>query len=245
MTDIYILLALLIGSVGSVGLAALLLLLPNSKMYNVSEHLVSLAGGTLLGAAFLGMMPKATSMLEPTLVFKLMLVGVIVFFVMEKIILWRTCQNKECERQHDASAQLILIGDGFHNFIDGIVIVAAFHTSITFGIAVSLSVFAHEVPQEIADFGILLKNGYSRKKALLYNMLSGSTSLLGGLIAYYTIDAMNQIVPYVLAFSASSFIYIALADLVPQMHKSTKAKQSFAQLSLIMLGISIIYMIKR
>lgn len=245
MKELYILLALLIGSIGSVGLAALLLLVSDSKMQEISELLVSLAGGTLLGAAFLGMMPKASSMLAPDLVFELMLVGVLLFFVLEKIILWRTCQNKDCERHHDASAQLILIGDGFHNFIDGIVIVAAFHTSIAFGIAVSVSVFAHEVPQEIADFGILLKNGYTRKKALIYNMLSGGTALIGGLLAYYTIDAMKSIVPYVLAFSASSFIYIALADLVPQMHKSTKISRSLVQISLIIAGITIIYVIKK
>jgi len=245
MVEIYILVALIVGSVGSVALAAALLLLSDRKMYQVSELLVSLAGGTLLGAAFLGMMPKATSMLEAPLVFKLMLLGIILFFILEKIILWRTCQNKDCERQHDASAQLILIGDAFHNFIDGVVIVAAFHTSISFGIAVAVSVFAHEVPQEIADFGILIKNGFTRKKALLYNMLSGVTALLGGFLAHYTIDAMSNIVPYVLAFSASSFIYIALADLVPQMHQSTKISKSLGQISLIILGIGIIYFIKK
>lgn len=244
MKELYMILALILGSVGSVALAASLLLLSDRKMYKISELLVSLAGGTLLGAAFLGMMPKAASMLNPDLVFKLMLGGIAVFFVLEKIILWRTCQNKDCQRQQDASAPLILIGDGFHNFIDGVVIVAAFHTSIAFGIAVSISVFAHEVPQEIADFGILIKNGYSRKKALIMNLISGSTALLGGLIAYYTIDAINNIVPYVLALSASSFIYIALADLVPQMHKSTKIRHSLVQISLIVLGIGIIYVIK-
>lgn len=240
----YIIIALLLGSIGSVGIASLLLLLPDNRLSKLSELLVSLAGGTLLGAAFLGMLPKAVSMLEHTFVFQLVLLDVFLFFIIEKLVLWRTCHNKDCSRHQNASAQLILIGDAFHNFIDGIIIVSAFHNSITFGIAVSLSVFAHEIPQEMADFGVLIKNGFSRKKAVYFNMLSGATALLGGLLTFYILDVAKNLVPYILAFSAASFIYIALADVVPQMHKTTNITKSAIQILLIFLGAGIIFLIK-
>ncbi len=244
MSIIYIIPALVVGSIISIIFASLLLLLPDKKLFYVSEMLVSLAGGTLLGAAFLGMMPKAILLIEGAWVLKLVLIGILMFFVLEKVILWRACYNKDCKRHKNASAQLILIGDAFHNFIDGVVIVSAFYISVSFGIAVTISVFAHEVPQEIADFGILLRNGFSRKKAFWYNTLSGSTTLIGGMITYFTLDSAKSIVPYVLSLSAASFIYIALADLVPQMHQTTKISKSIVQIMLIIGGIGVIYLIK-
>jgi len=246
MELLYIIVAVIIGSVGSVGLAGLLFVFPNNKLIVISEMLISLAGGTLLGAAFIGMIPKAISLVdEKIMILDYVLLGILVFFVIEKFILWRACYNKDCTRHQNASAQLILIGDAFHNFIDGVIIVTAFHASIPFGIGISFSVFAHEVPQEIADFGILIKNGFSRKKAIVFNMLSAVTALIGAFVAYFALDIVKSIVPYVLAFSASSFIYIALADLVPQMHKTTKIKKSISQILLIIFGIGIIYFIKR
>ena len=240
----YIITALFIGSIGSVGIASLLLLLPDHKLLKLSELLVSLAGGTLLGAAFLGMLPKAVSQVDSVLVFKFVLGGILLFFIIEKFILWRACHNKDCKRHQNASAPLILIGDAFHNFIDGIIIVSAFYISVEFGITVSISVFAHEIPQEIADFGVLLKNGFSRKRAIVFNMLSGATALLGGLLSYFILDTAKNLIPYVLAFSASSFIYIALADLVPQMHQTIKINKSMVQILFIFIGVLIIYLIK-
>jgi zinc and cadmium transporter len=152
---------------------------------------------------------------------------------------------KNCERHKSATAPLILIGDALHNFIDGVIIVAAFFTSYKFGILVTLTVFAHEIPQELADFGVLISNGYSKKKALVFNLLSGITTYFGGLLAYFTLEAANKLTPYVLAFSAASFIYIALADLVPQMHRKTNLKDSLVQISLIFTGILIIYIIRK
>ena len=240
-----IILALIIGSIGSIALAGSLLMLDEQKLQKLSYGLMSLAGGTLLGAAFLGMLPKAMSIREPEAILSFTLVGIIVFFLLEKIILWRICSNKDCDRHNSASAQLILIGDAFHNFIDGIIITTAFLSSPAFGVVVTLSVFAHEIPQELADFGILIKNGYSKKKALFYNMLSGSTAIFGGLLAYFALESAQKLIPWVLAFSASSFIYIALADLVPTMHQKTKLKESLTQIILIIIGILIIYTIKR
>lgn len=240
-----ILLALVIGSVGSVLLAGTLLLFKGDRLERVSTNLISLAGGTLLGAAFLGMLPKAFAMLETQMVLIITLLGILVFFALEKIILWRICNDEKCERHKSASAQLILFGDAFHNFIDGVIITAAFLTSIPFGIFVTLTVLFHEIPQELADFGILLKNGFSKKRALLLNMLSGSSAIPGGIIAYFALESVQKLIPWVLAFSAASFIYIALADLVPAMHKKTKLKDSLVQFVLIISGILIIYFIKQ
>ena len=241
---IFTIVALIAGSVGSVGLAGLLLLVKENRLQMISTYLTYLAGGTLLGATFLGMMPEAITMLDSRAVFEFILAGILFFFVLEKIILWRTCRNTDCERHIKAAAPMILIGDAFHNAIDGVVIAASFLTSIELGIFVSISIIFHEVPQELGDFGILLKV-YSKRKALLYNMLSGSTAILAGVAAYYFMGTLKSLIPYALAFSASSFLYIALADLIPEMHQKTKFKESIIQILLIIIGISIIYIVKQ
>ena len=241
---IFTIVALIAGSVGSVGLAGLLLLVKESRLQMISTYLTYLAGGTLLGATFLGMIPEAITMLDSRAVFEFILAGILFFFVLEKIILWRTCRNTDCERHIKAAAPMILIGDAFHNAIDGVVIAASFLTSIELGIFVSISIIFHEVPQELGDFGILLKV-YSKRKALLYNMLSGSTAILAGVAAYYFIGTLKSHIPYALGFSASSFLYIALADLIPEMHQKTKFKESIIQILLIIIGISIIYIVKQ
>ncbi len=241
---IFTIVALIAGSVGSVGLAGLLLLVKESRLQMISTYLTYLAGGTLLGATFLGMIPEAITMLDSRAVFEFILAGILFFFVLEKIILWRTCRNTDCERHIKAAAPMILIGDAFHNAIDGVVIAASFLTSIELGIFVSISIIFHEVPQELGDFGILLKV-YSKRKALLYNMLSGSTAILAGVAAYYFMGTLKSLIPYALAFSASSFLYIALADLIPEMHQKTKFKESIIQILLIIIGISIIYIVKQ
>lgn len=244
MTLFYIILALFLGSVGSVALAGILLLLNENKLKKISTYLMYLSGGTLLGAAFLGMIPKAVSMTEGKNIFVFILGGILFFFILEKIILWRTCQNENCQRHLKSAIPMILIGDGFHNAIDGIVIAASFLSSFELGVFVSMSVVFHEIPQELADFGILIKGGLNRKKALFYNMLSGSSAILSGIVSYFALDGMKSLIPYALAFSASSFLYISLADLIPEMHKKTHPKESFFQILLILLGISIIFLIK-
>lgn len=241
---IYTIIALIAGSIGSVALAGLLLLLKDDKLQEFSTYLTYLAGGTLLGAAFLGMIPEATSMLDILLVLEFVLAGIVFFFVLEKIVLWRTCRNQDCKRHFEAAAPMILIGDAFHNAIDGIVIAASFLTSIELGIFVSISIIFHEIPQELGDFGILIKSGMSRSKALFYNLLSGSSALLFGISAYFFMSELQSIIPYALAISASSFLYIALADLIPAMHQKTKLKESTIQILLISVGIFIIYLIK-
>jgi zinc and cadmium transporter len=237
----YIIIALFLGSVGSVALAGLMLLLNDNKLDKVSIYLLYLSGGTLLGAALLGMLPKAISMAPPVFIFQSLLFGILFFFTLEKIILWRSCRNKDCERHLHAAAPIILIGDAFHNAIDGVVIAASFLTSTELGIFVTLSVVLHEIPQELGDFGILLKSGFSRSKAFWYNALSGTTAIVFGVVAYFILELIKSLIPFVLAFSAASFLYIALADLIPEMHRKTSFKDTLSQILLISFGVLIIY----
>lgn len=240
-TVLYILIAAIAGSVGSIVIAGLILLLKQNKLQVLSNRLISFAGGTLMGAAFLGMIPKAMgSAIHPQAAGLTIIIGIIFFFLLEKIILWRTCHDDTCDRADKASIPIILIGDAFHNFVDGIVIAAAFMTDHAFGVIVTLSVIAHEIPQEIADFGILINRGMSRTRALFFNILSGITTLLGAGLAYLALDMIRHSIPYVLSISAASFVYIALADLIPQMHKKTSLKESSIQISLMVLGIVVI-----
>jgi zinc and cadmium transporter len=167
------------------------------------------------------------------------LAGIVLFFMLEKLVIWRHCHKMHCE-VHGTAGPLILVGDAFHNFVDGFVIAAAFLTSIPLGIAASLAVIAHEVPQEVGDFAILLENGYSKRQALLLNTLSSLATLPGAVIAYYFLAATQEAVPYILALSAASFIYIAVADLVPGLHKQVGLKPAVIQLVLIIAGIGTI-----
>ena len=243
MELLYVILALILSSIGSVAFAGLMLMLNNRRLELVSTYLTYFAGGTLLGAALLGMIPKAIGLTESETVFSSILIGILFFFILEKIILWRSCQNKDCERHTNAAAQIILVGDAFHNAIDGIVIAASFLTSYEMGVFVTFSVVFHEIPQELGDLGILIKSGFSRRKAFIYNILSGSTAIVFGILAFYFLAYVKNLIPYALSFSAASFLYIALADLIPEMHKKTSLMASITQIVLIGMGILVIYLI--
>ncbi len=243
-TFLYTIVALTAASIGSVGLSSLLLLLNNKWLSRISGYLLYLAGGTLLGSALVGLIPEAAETLCIHDVVMWVLGGIILFFVLEKIILWRTCHDENCERQNHAAAPMIIIGDAIHNAIDGVVIAASFLTSVELGIFVTISVLLHEIPQELGDFGILIKSGYSRKKALIYNMISGSSAIVSGVLAYFMLEYVQSFVPYTIAIAAASFLYVALADLIPEMHKETKPRESAIQIILIVLGIAIILLSK-
>lgn len=236
-----IVIALLAAGVGSVMLSGSLLMLNNKWLEKISGYLLYLAGGTLLASALLGLIPESvkTLCLEDTLFW--VLTGILFFFILEKIILWRMCHDRECERQVHAAGPMIIVGDAVHNAIDGIVIAASFLTSTELGISVTVSVLLHEIPQELGDFGILIKSGYSRKKALMYNLLSGSSSLFTGIAAYFLLNQLDGFIPYALAFAAAGFLYVSLADLIPEMHKETKPKESFVQFLLVALGVLIVF----
>ncbi len=202
--------------------------------------LISFATGTLLTAALFGLIPEAIESAggEPHNVMLFVLGGILFFFFLEKIIIWRNCTDEDCD-VHAAAGPIILIGDAFHNFIDGIVIAASFLTSFSVGISVSFAIIAHEVPQETGDFGILLHGGFSKKKAFFLNTLSSITTIPAAIVSYFVLGEISFIVPYALAISAASFLYIALSDLTPELHKKWGLKHSLQQLILILLGVTV------
>jgi zinc and cadmium transporter len=204
----------LLGSIGSIGVAGLWLVLRRKSLSIVTNCLIPYAIGTLLGASFFGMIPHALSGLAGPRVFLTVASGIILFYVLEKLALWRHCHEQPCG-VHTRTGAMILIGDSLHNFVDGVSIAAAFAVSVPLGVATSAAVIAHEVPQELGDFAILLESGYSRSHALLFNALSSLTALPGAVMTYFLLPFVQALVPYLLAVSAASFIYIALADLVP------------------------------
>jgi len=239
MQLMWIIIFSILGSVGALTGAALFLLFPEGVRSFLIPCLVSYASGTLLGAAFLGLIPHALDHTDAHLVLGTVLVGIVLFFALEKLVLWRHCHQEGCE-VHSAAGDLILVGDAFHNLTDGVVIAAAFLSSVPLGVATALAVIAHEIPQEVGDFAILLDGGYSRGRAYLYNALSSLSTLLGGIIAYFSLNAVQMAIPYILALSAASFLYIATADLIPSLHRQFGLGDSVRQFVLMLAGIATI-----
>ncbi|MFX1363335.1 MAG: ZIP family metal transporter [Promethearchaeota archaeon] len=200
--------------------------------------LISFATGVLLTVAFLGLIPEAVEEVgEPHLIMPYILGGILFFFIMEKIVIWRNCRNNTCEIHSQASGPIILVGDSFHNFTDGIVIAAAFLSGLNLGLVAGFTIIIHEIAQETGDFGVLLHSGYSRKKAFIYNIISSSTTIPASIISYFILDSIEFVVPFLLAISAASFIYIALSDLTPDLHQHTDLKYIIRQLLVLVLGI--------
>lgn len=229
----------LLGSLFSVGIAGLMLLFKKERLSFLASRLIPYAIGTLLGAAFIGMIPHALLRISSTSVLATVLAGIILFFMLEKFAVWRHCHEQPCN-VHTRAGTMILLGDSLHNFVDGVAIAAAFAESLPLGIATSVAVIAHEVPQELGDFVILLESGYSRSRALLFNILSSLAAVLGAVMTYFLLPLIQSMVPYFLSVSAASFLYIALADLVPA-RRATGGIRSLAwELPLIALGIGTI-----
>jgi len=276
-------LACLLGGVLSVCVAAIFAL--NAKKHWV-PLLVSYAIGALLAAVFLEILPHAIET-SPNIeaMTATMLFGVLLFFTLEKLVLWRHCHGEHCEMHamhdeahcpelhpeqqagkkpqgaikfklpqaqpaqvvghhhghaHDGgrSGLMIMVGDTFHNFVDGILICAAFMVDMQVGLVTALAIIAHEIPQEVGDFLILLHSGYSKKKAFLFNIGSSLATLAGGLLAYLALNLVEQWVPYILSLAAASMLYVAVADLIPGLHKRTALRDTLSQLLLIVLGVA-------
>jgi zinc and cadmium transporter len=225
----------LLGSLGGVLIASTLLVNDRIRI-KVVPWLVSYAVGTLLGVALLVLLPEALSHLAPRTVLGWLLGGIMLFFVLEKLVLWRHCHTHDCEA-HGMAAPMVLIGDAFHNFLDGVVIGAAVRTSVPLGVSTALAVATHEIPQELGDFAILLDAGYSRRKALLLNIVSGASSVLGAVLAVLALDWVPQMSQYVLSVAAAGFLYVAMADLIPDLHRGRIDSRTFRQLFLTVAGI--------
>jgi len=223
----------------------LTLALPKDKINRITLFFVSLSAGTLLGGAFLHLMPEVIEKNGSGLaVWLWLLAGVITFFSLEKIICWRHCHVPTSSDHPHPLGIMNLIGDALHNFLDGIVIAGAFLVSVPLGLTTSLAVIIHEIPQEIADFGVLIHAGFSRKKALLFNFLIALTSLLGAAFSLFIGAKLENFSAYIIPFTAGGFIYIASSDLIPELKKENQPLKSFFYLIFIILGIGIMLGLK-
>jgi len=226
-----------LGGLGGLIVASGVLLIRDSTRNRLVPWLVSYAVGALLGAAMLGILPEALHLLPAERVLATLLAGILLFFVLEKLVLWRHCHINNCE-VHESSVVPVLVGDAFHNFVDGAVIGAAVISSVPLGVSTALAVAAHEIPQELGDVAILLHAGYSRGRALLLNVMSGLASAAGAMAAFAAFDLVPQTRPYFLALSAASFLYVAMADLIPGLHRGRTDAGSLRQVLLIAAGIA-------
>lgn len=229
-----------LGSLGGLLAASTFLLAGDSLRSKIVPWAISYAVGTLLGVALLALLPEALEVLPPQVALGTLLAGVLTFFLLEKLVLWRHCHDghgHECEAHTSSAASLVIIGDAFHTFVDGAIIAAAVLTSVPLGITTALAVAAHEIPQEVGDVAILLRAGYSRSRALTLNMMSAAGGVLGALAMLMTSQTLPDLLPYVLAFAAGNFLYIAMADLIPDLHRGNVEGGAFRQMALIGAGI--------
>jgi len=250
MTLVWILAATVAGGVLSVLAAAAIAL---SARVSWIPILISYAVGTLLGAVFLDLMPqafgRAASMESMALT---ILVGILLFFVLEKLVLWRHCHVEQCEahdppvaahHDHGRSGSMIMVGDTFHNFVDGVLIAAAFLADRDLGIVTAVAIIAHEVPQEVGDFLILLHSGFSKSRALLFNLLSSLAMVLGGTLGYLALEGVQDWIPPLLGLAAASMLYVSVADLIPGLHKRPELQATLQQVVLIVLGVATIWLV--
>lgn len=291
---LWILLFSLLGGVLSVAGAALVAL-------NISKTavpmLISYAIGAMLGAVFLEILPEAIEVaISPKHITVTVLLGILLFFALEKLVIWRHCHGDHCEvhavhtaddcpdagmqtetllangslasnspaakykavtikqpsitahhhhTQHDhgRSGLMIMIGDTFHNFVDGILIASAFMVDVKVGIVTAIAIIAHEIPQEVGDFLILLHSGYSKKQAFIFNLVSSLATVVGGFIAYFALTHVQSWIPTILGLAAASMLYVAVADLIPSLHKRTELRATISQLVLIACGVASIWLV--
>lgn len=243
----WIITASLLGGILSVVAAALFALNARAQYLGL---LVSYAIGALLGAVFLDVLPEAFKLTpNASAVSGTVLVGILLFFTLEKVLIWRHCHHEHCEvhephehsaNDHGRSGTMIIVGDTFHNFIDGIIIAAAFLVDVNLGVVTALAIIAHEIPQEVGDFAVLLHSGYSKLRAFQLNLISSFATVIGGVLGYFALQDMQSLVPYLLALASASMIYVAVADLIPGLHKRTQLSDTVQQVVLICFGIATI-----
>jgi zinc and cadmium transporter len=273
-TLLWIILATLVSGVLSVLAAGIFLALPTRAREAALPHLVSFATGALLGAALLALIPHAVEGAGIENVHEVgiaLIAGIALFFILEKFLLWRHCHDDHCAEHpvgddhhkhehygfdHDhghsheqarkkASGSLVLVGDALHNVMDGVLIAAAFLTDIHVGIVTAVAIMAHEIPQEVGNFAVLLHSGANRRKALLLNLMTSLTAVIGGVIGFFALEASLKALPFALAVAASSLLYVAVADLIPGLHRKVDGRSSVTQVILIALGIALIVFAER
>lgn len=243
---VFIILATIIVSLISF-VGVITLILKKTLLNKILLVLIGLSAGALMGGAFLHLLPETVESAEKFNVdlidlFLFVIVGFIIFFIIEKVLHWRHCHKGECEVH--TFTYMNLIGDSIHNFIDGLIMAASFIISVPLGITTAIAISSHEIPQEIGDFGVLIYGGFSKKKALTLNFLVALTAVLGGVIGYFISSKIENIVLYILPFAAGGFIYIAATDLVPEIKKELNIKRYMTTLIIFILGILIMLITK-
>lgn len=242
MMDLFVMAAL--GSIGAMAGALAIALAPARWRQRLLPLLLAYSAGTLLAAALLGMLPRAYAGLPGMQAGGIVLAGLLLFFLLERLLLWHHCHDADC-RVRRRSGRLLLVGDGLHNFVDGIVIAAAYLSAPALGWAATLAVIAHEVPQEMGDYAVLLDSGMTRWGALGWNLVSALATLPGALLGYAMLASAQALVPYLLALSAASFLYIALGDLLPRLHQqATGSGPALASLACLLLGMLTIVILR-
>jgi len=204
--------------------------------------LVGFSAGALMGGAFLHLMPEALETSESTLVFSFVIIGFILFFLLERLLYWRHCHDGRCDVH--IFTYLNLIGDGIHNFVDGLIIAASFIAGIELGVVATLAVILHEIPQELGDFGVLVYGGLSKAKALFYNLLSALTAILGAFIGYFVSSYVESFTVLLVPLAAGGFIYVSGSDLVPQLHKETEMRRSMLSFGFFLVGILFMWVLR-
>lgn len=215
--------------------------LKEDALEKIIKYLVSFAVGGLLGGALLHLLPESMESGNSHL-FIYVLSGILLFFLIEKFLHWRHCHKGHCDAH--TFTYLNIIGDGIHNFIDGMIIAASFVTDIRLGVVTTLAVAAHEIPQEIGDFGILVYGGFSKSKALLFNFFSALTAMAGALIAYFSFNQIVWLKEFLIPFTAGGFLYIALVDLIPELHKEVEKNNMALQFVTMMGGLLLMWLLK-
>jgi zinc and cadmium transporter len=228
------------GSLGGLLTASLVLLLGDGVRTRLVPWLLSYAVGTLLGASLLALLPEALEQLAPRTALGTLLAGILTFFLLEKLVLWRHCHDVHECKVHRSAAWLVIIGDGVHTFVDGAAIAAAVLTSFPLGVTAALAVAAHEIPQEVGDFAILLAAGFSRRRALVLNLVAAGSGLVGAVLMIVSAGSLPGLLPYVLAFAAGNFLYVSLSDLIPHLHSESIEVRSFPQVLVVAAGVATI-----
>jgi zinc and cadmium transporter len=243
MTLIWILVSTFIVSLISL-IGILTLTIKDKLLHKIVFGLIGFSAGALIGGAFLHILPEALEKTESTLVFYYLILGIILFFFMERYFYWRHC-HEEGKCDVHAFTYLNLIGDGFHNFVDGMVIAVSFVVSINLGIVTTVAVLLHEIPQELGDFGVLIYGGFTKQKALLYNFISALMALVGAIAAYFISDIAVGFANFILPLTAGGFIYIATSDLIPEIHKESNRRRSTLAFIAFLLGITFMAIAKQ
>ena len=225
-----------------VWVAILFLYFRKETLKKITLFLISLSAGVLMGGAFLHLLPEASLQMSIDKLFLITLIAFIFFFFMEKVLHWRHCHKGHCEIH--TFGYVNLLGDALHNFIDGLVIAGAFLINVNLGVATTLAIAMHEIPQEIGDFGVLIHAGFKKKQALIINYLIALTVVLGGIVGYFLSFYIENIIPYLLPFAAGGFIYISASDLMPEIRKEPKLSRSISSFIIFILGLVIMYLLK-